>query len=357
MDPSAAGPAIIFVLLIAATMIVGTYVYAYTAHCFLTVFEQTASGNDEVVWPSGPFLDWLWEAVYLLWLSAIWLGPIVLAVRAAANASSALVVAAIFVWLFFPFTLLSSMGATSRWTLLSPQLIRRLLGQRFGSLLLFYLHSGPVLAAVAGMTYLTFFAAGGAWFLVLTATGTATALFVFARQLGRLAHLVMHTDEPTPARPNRERPRRRRVRAAAHDPWSDEQNRPRQPSELPPVMSPSEGPITGYDVNYGDRPVQETPPLPRKRPPDLDDVPYELHGSPNDAPPRGPMPKFFNEPSEDEIALARGGRAMRPPKNPWAAGVYNFPLYSKSLPHLIAVSGGLAVLGLLIAAMLGNNPG
>jgi hypothetical protein len=356
MGIEGAGPAIFFVLLLTAAMIVGTYVYAYTAHCFFTIFEQTASGNDEVVWPSGPFLDWLWEAVYLSWLLALWLGPIVLAVRAAANSTSALIFAAVAVWLFFPLTLLSSMGAVSRWTLLSPQVVRRLLGQRFGSLLAFYAHSGPILAAIAGMAYLTFFAAGGIWFVVLTATGTATAIFVYARQLGRLAHMVMNTNDPAPARSSRERPRRRRVRAAVQDSWGDEENRPRQPSELPPVMSPSEGPLTGYDVNYEDRPVPEVTTTPRKRPIDLDDTPYELHGSPHEAPSRGPLPKFFHEPSEREMQLATRTGPVRPPKNPWAVGVYNFPLYSKVLPPLVAVSGGLTMLGLIIAAMLGNKP-
>src|SRR5947209_19316810 len=69
------GGAIFFVLTLVATMIVGTYVLAYAAHCFFTVVEQTAAGNDEVVWPNIPYTDWLWEAVYILWLSALWLAP------------------------------------------------------------------------------------------------------------------------------------------------------------------------------------------------------------------------------------------------------------------------------------------
>src|SRR5829696_2335295 len=135
----------LFVPLLAATMVIGTFVFAYASHCFLTVVEQTASGNDEVVWPKDPMYDWLWEAVYMLWLTALWLGPIVLALRAvtaaqagAESASLVLVAAAVLVWLFFPVTLLSSMSGSSRWILLSPQLVSRLYGQRLGSLLLFY---------------------------------------------------------------------------------------------------------------------------------------------------------------------------------------------------------------------------
>src|SRR6516165_10063492 len=106
-DPSAAGAAIFFVLMLAMAMIVGTYVLTYAAHCFVTVVVQTAAGNDEVTWHEGPFLDWLWEAVYMLWLTAIWLGPIALAAKTgAAGNSGALFVAAGLVWLFFPISLL-----------------------------------------------------------------------------------------------------------------------------------------------------------------------------------------------------------------------------------------------------------
>ena len=47
------------VLGLVATVIVGTYVFAYASHCFLTVVEQTSAGNDEVVWPNEPYQDWL----------------------------------------------------------------------------------------------------------------------------------------------------------------------------------------------------------------------------------------------------------------------------------------------------------
>jgi hypothetical protein len=353
------GGAILFVCTLAATMIVGTFVFAYASHCFFTVVEHTSAGNDEVVWPDGPFYDWLWEAVYMFWLTALWMGPIALAMRAAtAGSASVLFVSAALVWLFFPITLLSSMSASSRWMVFSPKLVSRLVGQRFGSLALFYLHSGPILAAGAALMYLTFFMSGGIWFLVVTATGIAVALVIYARQLGRLAHLVEHTRgrEPVTAKP---KPRRRpRVRARVQDPWSEsgDDGRPRQPSELPPVMSPSEGPITGYDVRYDDRPVPEAAALPRKRPIDLDDVPYDLVGSATAAPARGPMPKEWANPSEYEMALARGGEAPPPPAHPWAVGVYNFPLYQRTLPPLVALAGGLTLLGFLNQMLIVFSP-
>jgi hypothetical protein len=354
------GGAILFVCTLAATMVVGTFVFAYASHCFFTVVQSTSAGNDEVVWPNEPMYDWLWEAVYMLWLIGLWLGPIVLALRAATPRQSGggsvqvLLVSAALVWLFFPITLLSSMSAASRWLILSPGLLSRLLGQRFGSLAAFYLHSGPILAGAAALMYLTFFGSSGIWFLLVAAVGLAAALMIYARQLGRLAHLVEHTRGNADPRPETrgsgpKRPQGRRHSTVPSD-------RPLQPSELPPVMSPSEGPITGYDVRYDDGSIPASPAAPRKRPIDLDDVPYELVGSPNVAPPRGPMPKQWSEPSEYEMALARGGQAPPPPASPWIAGVYNFPLYPRTLPPLVALTAGLAFLGILIHMLIAFNP-
>jgi hypothetical protein len=343
---------IFFVLLLSATMVVGTYVFAYTSHCFFTVVEQTSAGNDEVVWPNDPFFDWLWEAVYMAWLIGVWLVPVVLVLG-----GSQVVVAAGLVWLLFPVTLLSSMSASSRWILISPRLLRRLLGERFGSLALFYLHSAPVLAAAAVCFYCLFMRPAVA-LVAVTAPALAAGLLIYARQLGRLAHLIEHTrGEAVRPRPT---PRRRpRVRAAAaHDPWSGsaEENRPPQPRELPPVMSPSEGPIVGYDVEYGDRPRAEPQPPPKRRPPDLDDVPYDLEGSPNVDPPRGPMPADWTNPSEYEMRLARGGAAPPPPSFPWITGVYNFPVYQKTLPPFVIMALGLGMFGLMVQTLISMKP-
>jgi hypothetical protein len=341
----------VFVPLLAATMIIGGFVFAYLSHCFLTIVEQTSAGNDEVVWPNDPIYDWLWEAVYMLWLVGLWLGPIVLVLRGVteSGATQVLVVAAALVWLFFPITLLSSMSATSRWMLFSPRLAARLLGQRFGSLLLFYLVSAPALAAGAALLYLAFFTMPSVGLLAAAAVGLAAALFIYARQLGRLAHLVEHTDggrKPASADSSQRRPRRRRVRVPEHQ---------LQPSDLPPVMTPLEGPITGYDVRYDDRPVPEPPPPPRKRPIDLDDVPYELQNASEVLAPR-PLPTQYSAPSEYEMALAVGGTAPPPPAHPWAAGVFNFPLYQESLVAWVKVGGGLTLLGLMVRALVEFKP-
>src|SRR6478672_2298113 len=157
------GSAFLFVPLLAATAIIGGFVFAYAAHCFLTVVEQTAAGNDEVVWPDEPYLDWLWQAAYMLWLSALWLAPLVFGARAvvASQTGSAavarfLLTAAVLTWLVFPLSLLSSLSASSHWVLFAPRLMLRLVTRRFGSLLTFYVLSGPVLAGGALLLFLTF---------------------------------------------------------------------------------------------------------------------------------------------------------------------------------------------------------
>jgi hypothetical protein len=153
----------------------------------------------------------------------------------------------------------------------------------------------------------------------------------------------------------RGQPRRRSRPGAAA--VAAEENRPRQPRDLPPVMTPLEGPIVGYDVNYGDRPPPpEPPPQARRRPPDLDDVPYELEGSASVAPPRGPMPEQWMKPSEYEMRLACGGEAPPPPAHPWAAGVYNFPIYQQTSVPLVMLAAGLGVMGLMVHMLVVFKP-
>jgi hypothetical protein len=130
-----------------------------------------------------------------------------------------------------------------------------------------------------------------------------------------------------------------------------------QPRELPPVMTPLEGPIVGYDVDYGDRPREpESPPPPRPRPPDLDDVPYDLVGAVDQPPDRGPLPESFRSPPAYERQLARGGRAEPPPDSPWASGTVGFLFYSKTLPPLAALALGFGVMGLILQLLIEFKP-
>ncbi len=77
----AAGPAILFVILLAASAMVGVCVLAFAARCVLVLVNETAAGQDEIVWPSEPYQDWLGHAVQFIELVGIWLAPSALLAR------------------------------------------------------------------------------------------------------------------------------------------------------------------------------------------------------------------------------------------------------------------------------------
>src|SRR5262249_30308926 len=119
---AAAGPAILFVILFAASIIVGVCVLAYAARCMLVVVQETGLGQDEVTWPNEPYQDWLGHSVLFIELLGIWLAPAALMARLLRHvwlpddgALRFLLLAGPGLWLFFPIGLLSSLSAESRW--------------------------------------------------------------------------------------------------------------------------------------------------------------------------------------------------------------------------------------------------
>jgi len=247
LDVAAAGQGIFFVLLLVAGVIVGTYVAAYAANCFLTVAEGTAAGDDAVKWPDEPFVDWLWKFIYFAWLVGVLLMPTLLmgrwllaATTTGFTARAGTVAGAGVLWLVFPISLLSSMSASSPWYVLSPALLPRL-AKRLGSLVAFYLSSAAVLVAALGALYLLL--VSQLIVLVPLAALILSGLWlIYARLFGRLAHLLRMTeakDRPRAhakrgAKPAAKRPRTRAK--AVTDPWGASE--PMQPRDLPPVMTP-----------------------------------------------------------------------------------------------------------------------
>src|SRR5262245_37354907 len=132
-----AGPAILFMLATVAATIVGLYLASYAAHCFLVVLEQTAAGNAEASWPDEMVIDWVWKPFYLVWLVSFWLAPVWLLAALFTPVPFWATLLAV-VWLLFPLSLLSSLGASSRWTVLYPTVLRRL-AKNGGALLVVYL--------------------------------------------------------------------------------------------------------------------------------------------------------------------------------------------------------------------------
>src|SRR5438067_471898 len=215
-----AGGAIMFFMAMIATIILGLFTLAFAAHIVLTVIECTASGFGDVGWPNEPYVDWLWKLFYLGWLVAFWLVPFGLVsqwlvrTRSEAGALPGIVATgALLSWLLFPISLLSSMSAGSRWIIITPAVLPRL-GQRPGSVIMFYLLTGPLMAVGAAAVYGVFF--GRPMIVVpVAAVVLASVLLIYGRLFGRLLLQLRFTHD----RPERREPARRRpltqARAAA----------------------------------------------------------------------------------------------------------------------------------------------
>src|SRR5690242_17448390 len=106
--------AIVFVPLLAFTTIFAFGLWCYASHIFVSVTEETAAGNEIIVWDDGGFLDCFREGILLGWLVAIWLVPAsFVAGLATANLDVAgrpyafTLIAFLVFWVAFPLSLLS----------------------------------------------------------------------------------------------------------------------------------------------------------------------------------------------------------------------------------------------------------
>jgi hypothetical protein len=363
----ALGQVMMFFMLMVGTIIIGAYVLAYAAHILLTVIESTATGFDEVTWPDEPYVDWLWKGVYLLWLVAVWLVPLLFVSQALFRTQTAAVASAQFLyitaalfWLLFPISLLSSMSASSRWIVFSPAVLPRLF-RRAGSLFCFYALTGPLMAGVAVVAWWNIKSAN-LLIAPVTAFAVAAGLLIYGRLFGRLALMVRHTADredwavAVPTRRARDR-RPAQVRAAAHDPVRSGQ-RITQPSELPPTDARDPEARTGYDVRLDEPSALET-----GRPPGHGWIvhdppePYEMaDGHHSIDPPRGPMPEHITKPSEYELRLARTDKSPDLMAHPWTDRTFAFPFYSANRGPLVWLTLGFAIFGMFFTFMLSFMP-
>lgn len=353
--PGAIGGAMMFFLLLAAMVIVGAYVFAYASHIFLSVIESTATGFEEVTWPDEPYVDWLWKGVYLLWLAALWLIPLLLVGTRMGERQVAFWAAGLG-WLLFPISLLSSMSASSRWIVFSPALLPRL-AARFGALVTFYMMTAPILAVVAVIIWWNNRTAN---FLPvpIAAFAVAAGLLIYARLFGRLALFVRHTadrPEPTPVK----RPRDRvpaQVRAASYDPVRSGQ-RIQQPRDLPAVDATDPEARIGYDLRLDEAPQESGLPPGHGWKVHDPPTPYEIADGPRHIdPPRGPIPDRVIKPSEYEKELARTDKSPDVPENPWTNGTFAFPFQARNRGPLVFLTLGVSAFGLILKLMLSFTP-
>lgn len=357
MNPGAAGSAILFVVTLAGSVMFGLAVGAYAAHCFLLIVQETAAGNDEVRWPSDPFYDSLWKFPYLVWLAGVWLFPAVLLLRILNPPSPTIapglwyvVVTVAVLWLMFPVSLLSSLSGSSRWMVLRADVLNRL-ARRAAPAIHFYLASGVVLVGGTAAAYGAL-AGGPGWLLLLAGVAGSTALFIYARLLGRLAGIVSKVRVSAPKKPRRPKPLVLPGDAPRSPP------KPLAPRKHKPIRTP-EGLVEAYGLSEAEpeppeRAEEERPAGPIPTP----DGPVDGYLLSEEEPPeregqRRDHLESVLAPPEHELRFERRRDEVPPPRMPLVTGVWSFPWYPDCLPHWVLVAlcilAELAVVQFLIS--------
>jgi hypothetical protein len=409
------GNVMLFLFMLAGSVLVGALVLAYAARCVVVVVEGTAAGHDRVVWPDEPLADWVLGAIRLGALVVLWLAPAGFLSHALRHDFKPddpglrfLLLAVPGLWLIFPVGVLSALSSTSGWAPVRLTILAQLL-RLFPATLGFYALSLLVLAVPTVLWYVTLFTAA-AYVLPLAAVGTAAALLIYARLLGRLAWLI-HQLKPLPTRPGKrlpaakasQKPARRSSRrwpAPTEDPWAVPEDESDPEPEPPPARRPkgviprSPDEVEGYGL-AADQPAEPAPeekhPEPPRRPRGpIPRSPDEVEGygvaaeEPAALPSGGPHPTFredreaissaprpapekqSREKGEEEFGrelaqyeerlLARGPTEPIP-SLPLFSGVYTFPWYQSSLGPWVWLSAGSLVFGLLLRGLVSFWPG
>jgi hypothetical protein len=252
--------AVIFVPALTGSVIASFIFLLFAANYYLTVMESTGVGAREVTWISEPILENAPKLAYLAWLVGLWLGPAYFIGRWATSGIDStwvkLAIPLLVFWLCFPVSQLSSLSGSTIWLPLVPDVFARL-AQKPAVTLGFFALSILVLAAFGVAFKWAFLTAdewpklfAGAPLMVLTG-------LLYARLIGRLAFALKFTKSLFPGKKTR-KPKPLGDIAARTE---DAEPTFTQPSDLPPIATPDEGDLTGYDVKFGD----DVPRIPRKR--------------------------------------------------------------------------------------------
>jgi hypothetical protein len=367
--------AIIFVPALTGCIIFGFVFALFAAHHYLTVLQSTASGAKQVVWISEPILDSFWKMFYMAWLIGLWLGPAWFLGRAVGagpdHAWMRYAVPLLVFWICYPVSQLSSLSGPSILLPLHHEVFGRL-ARKPGMVASFLLVSGLDLAALGLGFHWTFNADGLVWLLVGTPLFIVAAL-LYSRLLGRLAFALVFTRSILARKRKKksvEAPRSHTTPAfessiASPGVEDEASDGFAQPSELPPIQTPDEGPLTGYNVAFDD-----ASPKVRKRvraqsvrvqsvsadasvasaqaepdgdfqrpfPVQDDDGAYGVHEP--EVQPEERAPPEVVKPSEIEMRLLNRDDVAKPPKRLWTPEVFTFVLQ----PDSLAVIGLLCVL-------------
>ncbi len=375
-----AGQAILFVIIFAASIMIGVCVLAYAARCVLVVVQETGSGQDEIVWPNEPYVDWLGHAVQFLELLGIWLAPAALTARLLRNVwlpqegvLRVLLLAGPVLWLFFPIGLLSSLSAQSPWVPFRWSIFLCFL-RIAPSALVFYVQTALLLSAAVVPWYYALFGDRGI-LLPTAAAVSAAVLLLYARLLGRLAWIIQRLPSPSPKctpaqtkvekRPPPRRKKKRKPGSKVCDPWAipeEEERAHRMSKRFPwtkPPAKPKQPARAEESEVYGlaaeppatPEPPQEKTVRPRLEPLSEEQETYEVRNAAESIAPQlsEAQTELFAEQVRQRIAeRTRSQPAL--PTHPLFHGVYTFPLYSTTLPCSLALTlaflaeGGLVYL-------------
>jgi hypothetical protein len=372
--------AFFFVPLLAISWIVGFAVAAHASHYFLTIIESTATGmarnlswkgrpfrewiRDGVQWPDDLFIDYFAKTFYFAYIVGIWIVPAFLAGRLLAGRTPwATVIACSVFWLLFPIGLLSSLASHTRWTPFWSGILVAFIC-RPGKVFAFYLLSAPVLGILVFTLDLILIHSESmeiGWQLALCPIAVV-CFFIYARLLGRLGLIVSFT-RPEVERKPRQRVRKKKRPLHAYDmttrvfvPKEEIHDVPMntQPTDLPPLETPYDGPVHGYTVDYaGTSPLIEEPkPAPKIMHFDDDDLTPITVAPPPDVSgtDREKLAAKLATPSDREMELYLRERPTEP-KNPYGAEAVTFLFDPKTIDPFTRLTLGLMVMAILQRAL------
>lgn len=318
-----AGSAILLLFSIAAAVIVGLYVFSYASHCFLVTVEQSGIGNDEVIWPDEPFLDWLWRAVSFAWLIFFWLVPVGIVLKItnrtiySEDPGLALLFGGVTLWLFLPIAVLSSLHANSAWMVFHPRILMEL--ARVGaSTISFYFVSAILIAT--GLVFWFFALRGIAILIPFASLYGAFVLLVYARLLGRLTWIVMGKN----IKRRSKKPRKYADEGSALPPLPPPATSSSKPEDVPD--EPERVRQSGYEMYEEDEPAAQS-----------------------QVPATEIMDRMRKRYAGVENRIVRKGA----PRSLWK-GVFGYPFYDVILGATVRLTIGGLVFGLILKMMFGK---
>ncbi len=165
----------------------------YPAVCFMTVVEDTANGNDEVVWPDLAWYECLRSLVFLLWIFGCCLviaALVLLAISLILSPPAALwwAMAIVFALLLFPIPLLSAMIAGVPWVLMHPTLLLRLAVKPLAGLSL-YVHTLVLMVPCLGLGFWMVWELHW-WLAPIVGLVWSTCFLCYARTLGQVGWVL-----------------------------------------------------------------------------------------------------------------------------------------------------------------------